>query len=105
MSGFTATRRACWTGFVVQAIVNNVAPLLFIVFHTRFSLPVEQLGGLAALNFGVQLVTDFAAMHLVDRIGYRLPLVWAHLLSVADWCCWRYCLSCCRRRSSVWRSR
>jgi MFS family permease len=83
VSGFTATRRACWTGFVVQAIVNNVAPLLFIVFHTRFSLPVEQLGGLAALNFGVQLVTDFAAMHLVDRIGYRLPLVWAHLLSVA----------------------
>ena len=79
---FGATRRACYTGFVVPAIVNNVAPLLFIVFHTRFAIPVAQLGGLAALNFGVQLLTDFAAMHVVDRLGYRGPLVLAHVMSV-----------------------
>ena len=82
MTGYGTTRRVCHAGFVVQAIVNNVAPLLFIVFHTRFSIPVAQLGGLAALNFGVQLLTDLAAMQFVDRVGYRRPLVWAHVLSV-----------------------
>jgi fucose permease len=82
LTGFGTTRRACYTGFVVQAIVNNVAPLLFIVFHTRFAIPIAQLGGLAALNFGLQLLTDFAAMHVVDRLGYRGPLVVAHVMSV-----------------------
>ncbi|MGC3994077.1 MAG: MFS transporter [Propionicimonas sp.] len=79
---FVATRRACYTGFVVQAIVNNIAPLLFIVFHTQFAIPVAELGGLAALNFGVQLLTDLAAMKVVDRVGYRRPVLLAHVLSV-----------------------
>ncbi|MEA4943578.1 MAG: MFS transporter [Propionicimonas sp.] len=79
---FAATRRACHVSYIVQAIVNNIAPLLFIVFHTRFSIPVEQLGGLAALNFGVQLLTDLAAMKLVDRVGYRRPMLLAHVMAV-----------------------
>jgi fucose permease len=78
---YAATRRASYVAYVVQAIVNNLAPLLFIVFHTRFDIPVAQLGGLAALNFGVQLLTDLAAMKVVDRIGYRRPLVLAHVLA------------------------
>jgi fucose permease len=69
-------------GFVVQAIINNLAPLLFIVFHTRLSIPVAQLGLLAAVNFGVQLLTDLVAMAVVDRVGYRKPMVLAHLFSV-----------------------
>ena len=36
---FDHTRRACYTGYVTQAIVNNLAPLLFIVFQTRYDLP------------------------------------------------------------------
>ena len=82
LTSFTATRRACYLGLVVQAIVNNVAPLLFIVFHTQLAVPVEQLGGLAALNFGVQLLTDFVAMHVVDGLGYRAPLIFAQIASV-----------------------
>jgi len=79
---FLATRRACYVGFVIQAIVNNLAPLLFILFHTRFAIPVAQLGGLAALNFGVQLLTDLVAIRVVDRVGYRRPLLLAHVLAV-----------------------
>lgn len=83
MTTFLATRRACYAGYVVQAIVNNLAPLLFIVFHTRFDIPVAQLGALAALNFAVQLLTDLVAMRVVDRIGYRAPLVLAHVTAAA----------------------
>jgi fucose permease len=80
---FDSTRRACYTGYVTQAIVNNLAPLLFIVFQTRYDVPVEMLGRLVLLNFATQLVTDLVAIRLVDRIGYRGPLVVAHLLAVA----------------------
>jgi fucose permease len=75
---FDHTRRACYAGYVTQAIVNNLAPLLFIVFQTRYAVPYERLGRLVLLNFATQLLTDLVAITLVDRTGYRLPLVLAH---------------------------
>lgn len=83
LRAYAGTRRAGYTGFVVQAIINNLAPLLFVTFHTQLDIPVAQLGLLAALNFGVQLLTDFAAMFFVDRVGYRRPIVAAHVLATA----------------------
>ncbi len=81
LRAYAGTRRAGYTGFVVQAIVNNLAPRLFVVFHTELDVPVAQLGLLAALNFGVQLLTDLVAMFFVDRVGYRRPIVAAHVLA------------------------
>jgi fucose permease len=80
---FDATRRACYAGYVTQAIVNNLAPLLFIVFQGRYDVPLEMLGRLVLVNFTVQLLTDIVAVRVVDRVGYRRPLVLAHLLCVA----------------------
>lgn len=77
---FTATRRAAHASFLVQAIVNNLAPLLFVVFHDRLGVDVARLGLLAGLNFLVQLLTDLVAIRVVDRIGYRIPMVLAHVL-------------------------
>ncbi|HEX8237541.1 MAG TPA: MFS transporter [Abditibacteriaceae bacterium] len=77
---FHHTRWACYTGYITQAIVNNLAPLLFIVFQTRYHISYEMLGRLALLNFATQLATDFVAIQVVDRIGYRTPLVLAHAL-------------------------
>ncbi|NIZ90765.1 MFS transporter [Kineococcus rubinsiae] len=79
----TATRRACYTGYVTQAVVNNLAPLLFIVFQRRYDVPLDVLGRLVLLNFATQLVTDVVAVKVVDRVGYRVPLVLAHVLAVA----------------------
>jgi hypothetical protein len=48
---FAPTRRACYAGYITQTIVNNLAPLLFVVFQTRYAIPCELLGGaLAALG-------------------------------------------------------
>jgi MFS family permease len=80
MTNFDKTRRACYTGYITQAIVNNLAPLLFIVFQTRYHISYEMLGRLVLLNFAVQLTTDFVVIQVVDRIGYRKPLVLAHVL-------------------------
>ncbi|WP_449066398.1 MFS transporter, partial [Planomonospora algeriensis] len=80
---FDHTRWACYTGYVTQAIVNNLAPLLFIVFQDRYQVPYEMLGRLVLLNFATQLVTDLVAVKVVDRTGYRVPLVLAHVFAVA----------------------
>lgn len=77
---FNHTRWACYTGYITQAIVNNLAPLLFIIFQTRYHISYEMLGRLVLLNFATQLTTDFVAIQVVDRIGYRVPLVLAHVL-------------------------
>lgn len=78
---FVATRRACYAGLATQAVVNNIAPLLFIVFQQRYDVPIELLGRLVLLNFGTQLATDLVVVRYAGRIGYRVPLVLAHGLA------------------------
>jgi len=79
---FDHTRRACYAGYITQAIVNNLAPLLFMVFQVRYGVPYERLGRLVLLNFATQLLTDLVAVTVPDRMGYRLPLVLAHVCCV-----------------------
>ena len=33
---FKHTLHACYTGYISQAIVNNLAPLLFVIFQRQF---------------------------------------------------------------------
>lgn len=81
ISAFSGTKKASYSSFVVQAINNNLAPLFFVIFHAQFGISIAQLGLLAALNFAVQFLTDFVAMFFVDRVGYRVPVIVANLLS------------------------
>ena len=57
---YKPTLRACYLGYVTQAVVNNLAPLLFALFQTDFSIPLEKIGQLILLNFGTQLLVDLA---------------------------------------------
>lgn len=79
---FRHTRYACYLGYIVQAIVNNYAPLLFLVFGRDFRLGLDQIGYLVAANFGVQLLVDFLAAQFVDKIGYRVSVLIAHGFSI-----------------------
>ena len=81
------TLRACYTGFISQAIVNNLTSLLFIVFREHFGLTYEMLGRLVLMNFGTQIVADLLAMKYVDRIGHRRAAVAAHVLCAAGLIC------------------
>lgn len=75
------TLYASYLGYITQAIVNNLSPLLFILFQRDFSVSLEQIGLLISLNFGVQILTDFLAARYIDRIGYRRGSVLAHIFS------------------------
>lgn len=72
---------SCFAGYIVQAVVNNYVPLLFITFQDTYAIPLSQITLLVTFNFGIQLLTDLVAAKYVDRMGYRLSIVLAHVFS------------------------
>ena len=78
---YRSTRIASYIGYVVQAVVNNLSPLLFVTFNRDFSVSTEKLAALVALNFCIQIGVDFSATLFVDRIGYRKSVLLAHLFA------------------------
>ena len=77
------TIRACLTGYIVQAVIVNFAPLLFLTFQTSYHIPLTQITMLVTVNFGVQLLVDLLSAGFVDKIGYRVSIGIAHLTAAA----------------------
>lgn len=73
---------ACFLGYIVQAIVNNFVPLLFLTFEETYQIPLSRITLLVTINFAVQLLVDLLAIGFVDRIGYRVSILIAHIFSV-----------------------
>lgn len=80
---YKTTVFACFVGYIVQAIVNNFAPLLFITFQNTYDIPLSQITLLVTINFGVQLTVDLLSTLFVDKIGYRTSIVLAQGFSAA----------------------
>ena len=76
---YQKTIYACFVGYIVQAIVNNFAPLLFLTFHRSYGIPLSRITYLVTFNFALQLLVDLVSVRFVDRIGYRAALILAHL--------------------------
>ena len=80
---YSHTIYASYIGYITQAIVNNFAPLLFLTFSRQFGLSLDKLALITTVNFAVQLLVDLASARVVDRIGYRICVVAAHVLAAA----------------------
>lgn len=80
---YNKTVVACFVGYIVQAIVNNFVPLLFLTFQRTYEIPLSQITMLVTINFGVQFLVDLLAIGFVDKIGYRASMVLAHIFSAA----------------------
>lgn len=78
---YQRTIYACFVGYIVQAIVNNFVPLLFLTFQESYGIPITKITFLITLNFGLQLTVDFLSAGLIDRIGYRISVIAAHVLA------------------------
>ena len=80
---YQKTLRACYLGYVTQAICANFAPLLFLTFQKTYHISLANIALIPTVFFLTQLVVDFAATEFVDRIGYRTCVVVSHILSAA----------------------
>ena len=76
---YNHTLYASYLGYVCQAIVNNLAPLLFLTLQRTYGISLGQITLLVTFNFGVQLLVDLASTLFVDRLGYRRCAVIAHV--------------------------
>ena len=80
---YNHTIYACFIGYIVQAIVNNFVPLLFLTFHGTYGIPMTQITLLIMFNFGLQLLIDLLSVTFVDKIGYRASMLIAHVCAAA----------------------
>ena len=80
---YEATVRSCFVAYIVQAIIVNFAPLLFVTFQRDFGISLSEVTLLITFNFLIQILVDLASAYFVDRIGYRAAMITAHLLSAA----------------------
>lgn len=78
---------ACYIGYIVQAISNNFAPLLFLILQAQYQIPLTRITMLISVNFTIQMLTAAASALFVDRIGYRAAAVTAHGCTAAGLVC------------------
>lgn len=86
-SKYRKTLYACFTGYVVQAIVNNFVPLLFLTFQNTYGISLSKITMLITINFIIQLLVDLLSAGFIDRIGYRVSIVLAHAFTAMGFVC------------------
>lgn len=86
-SSYSYTKAACYLGYVTQAIVNNFAPMLFVLFRAELGLSYVQVTSLVTLNFGIQLLVDLLSSFVIERIGYRPCIAAAHIFCALGLSC------------------
>ncbi|MFR1518796.1 MAG: MFS transporter [Clostridia bacterium] len=82
-NAYQKTIKACFLAYIVQAIVNNFVPLLFLTFQKNYGIPLSKITMLVTINFGVQLLVDLISAGFVDKIGYRASMLIAHACTAA----------------------
>ena len=80
---YRSTVSACYIGYVCQAAVNNLAPLLFIIFQTRYSMSYDKISMLILINFITQLLVDLGSVKLSKHMSVRSMTILAHIMCAA----------------------
>ncbi|MFR3810975.1 MAG: hypothetical protein ACLTXT_00255 [Ruminococcus callidus] len=75
---YQKTMYACFIGYIVQAVVNNFVPLLFVTFQKSYGISLSKVTLLITINFCVQLLVDMLR-RVRDKIGYRASVIMAHI--------------------------
>lgn len=78
---YAHTIYASYLGYITQAVVNNFAPLLFLTFVSDYGLSLEEITWITTVNFVVQLCVDLLSAKVIDRVGYRISIITAHILA------------------------
>ena len=79
---YQKTLKACYLGFITQAIAANFAPLLFLTFRSQYRISLGKIALISTAFFLTQLVVDVLCARFVDKIGYRRSVVASEVTSV-----------------------
>ncbi len=78
MNKYKRTVWNCYIGYMVQAIVNNLLPLFFVIFREEFGFTNQQLGNLILINFLIQIAVDITVSRFGEKLGYRRAMLLSH---------------------------
>lgn len=81
MPNYNKTKKACYLGFITQAIAANFAPLLFLKFHYDYDISLGNIALISTFFFFTQLLVDLFCAKYVDKIGYRVSIVASEVCS------------------------
>lgn len=84
---YSLTLTACYVGYVIQAMVNNLSPLLFVQFKRQFALDSAMLSFIIFINFGLQIIVDSLSAKITEKIGYRAGAILAQIFSCTGLVC------------------
>lgn len=81
---FTAkhTLYGCYLGYITQAIVNNLPPLLFVTFNRQFGISLEKIGLLITVNFCIQILVDLISPGIIKKVGFRKSLIFCFIITI-----------------------
>ena len=76
-------RAACYSMNVSMAVVGNLPPLLFILFHSQFDISYTLLGLLVLINFSTQLLVDLIFTFFSHKFNIEKTVKITPLLTMA----------------------
>ncbi len=80
---YKGTLRACYLGYITQAIVVNLTPIFFVIFKDSYGLSTSKIGTIVFTLFIMQLLIDVISAGFIDKIGYRVCAIAAHVFAGA----------------------
>ncbi len=81
MRNYQSTLRCCFVGYIIQAIVVNFLPLLFVTIQHEYNIPLSKITILITVTFFVQILTDMLSAPFINKYGYKTPIIFSHLFS------------------------
>ena len=66
-SGYRRTMTACFLGYIVQATICTLAPLLYARFQTEYQIPLGRISLMITLTFAIQLLVDLLSSVITGR--------------------------------------
>ncbi len=78
---YSLTVKACYLGYIVQAVVNNFLPLLFVYFQSGYGIPLYLISIIVTYNFALQILVDSLSASITLKLGYRKTAILSNVLS------------------------
>ncbi len=73
------TISACFIAYMVQAVVCNFAPLLFVGWSREFNISTGEITMVITVTFFTQIIIDLLSAKFADKIGYKKCIIIAHI--------------------------
>ena len=68
---YNLTLTACSVGYILQASINNLLPLLFVYFTLEYGIPLSFITVLISYNFIIQIFIDLFSSKVIIKMGYK----------------------------------